>query len=300
MNRVQKKCMIVSAGLHLLLAVMLIFGPGFLSSHSHETTPALMTAVPYATIEAVMNGGGDKSAKAPPAEATSPEPPTPNEVVVPPTPVAPPVQVTPPPVERVQPKQPEKELPPVPKEPTRVNSTPRIEPTPTKTPPRKSREIDVDLTMKTTTATDAKAKRDAQEKAAAAAEQKRLANIAAAFGQASKGIRHGVSSSTEVRIQGDGTGGVSYGNIQSAILTKYYQAWTVPDGVPDLKVYVSITLARDGSVIGSRITKSSGNANLDESVQKTLDRVRFVAPLPETETKDSMEFSFGFKPDMKE
>ena len=298
MNRLQKKCMIVSGGIHLLLAVMLIFGPGFLSSNSGDNAPPLLKFVPVTTVESIMSGGGDKSVKAPPAEATSPEPPAPTPVVVPPTPVVtPPVEVPQPPVERVQPRQPEKEMP-VPKDPPRVN-TPTIDPTPVKSAPRKPHDIAVDLTVKTSSSTDAKAKREAQAKAAAAAQAREQQRIAAAFGRATAGIRGGVSSSTEVRIQGDGTGGVSYGNIQSAILTRYYEAWDVPDGVPDSKVFVSITLARDGTVVASRITKRSGNASLDDSVQKALNRVSFVAPLPENESKDSMEFAFGFKPDMK-
>jgi colicin import membrane protein len=211
------------------------------------------------------------------------------------------VQVTPPPVERAQPRPPEKELP-VPKDPPRVN-TPTIDPTPIKPAPRKPHEINVDTTLVTSSAADAKAKRDAQQKAAAAAaakERQHLANIAAAFGQATKGIRNGVAGGVKVNVSpGPGGGGVSYGNIQSAIFTRYYEAWKVPDGSPDLKVYVSITLARDGAVVTSRITKRSGNADLDESVQKALDRVRFVAPLPEGETADTREFEFNFKPEMK-
>lgn len=295
MNRLQKKCMIISAGIHLLLAVMLILGPGFLSLRSHDNAPPLLKFIPGATVEAIMSGGGDSSVKSPPAEARSPEPP------VTPTPVVtPPAQETPqPPVERVQPpRQPEKELPPVPKEPTRVN-TPAIDPTPVKPAPRKPHEIKVDTRIVTSSTVDAKARREAQAKAAAAAEQKRLANIAAAFGRASTGIRGGVSDGVKVNVSpGPGGGGVSYGNIKSAIYTKYYDAWNVPDGAPDLTVWVSITLAKDGTVVTARITKRSGNADLDESVQSTLDRVRYVAPLPEG-SEDPREFPFGFNPEMK-
>ncbi len=292
MNRIQKKCMIVSAGIHLLLAMMLIFGPGFLSSHS-ENAPPLLKFIPGATVEAIMSGGGDKSAKNPPAEATAPEQP------VTPTPVVtPPVQVPQPPVERVQPRQPEKELPPVPKDPPH-NNTPRIDPTPTKQPAHKPREINVNTNLITTSATDTKARRDAQQRAAAAAQAREQKRIAALFGRATAGIRGGVSSSTEIKMPGLGTGGVAYGNIKSAIYTKYFDAWQVPDGAPDSTVYVSITLARDGTVVASRITDRSGNAQLDSSVQKALDRVSFVAPLPESETQETREFNFGFNPEMK-
>jgi len=296
MNRIQKKCLIVSGGIHLLLAVMLIFGPGFLSSNS-ENAPPLLKFIPGATVEALMSGGGDKSAKSPPAEATSPETPTPAPVLVPPTPVVtPPPQ---PPVERVQPpRQPEREAPPTPKDSPRVN-TPTIEPTPAKPAPRKTHEINVDTTLVRTSSADAKARREAQEKAAAAAAAAREKRIASAFGRATTGIRGGVSGSTEIKMPGLGTGGVAYGNIKSAIYTKYFDAWQVPDGAPDLTVYVSITLARDGTVVTSRITDRSGNAQLDSSVQKALDRVRFVAPLPDSETQETREFNFGFNPEMK-
>ena len=69
MNRFQKKCMIVSGGIHLLLAAMLVFGPGFLSSDS-ENAPPLLKFIPGATVDAIMSGGGDNSVKDPPAEAT--------------------------------------------------------------------------------------------------------------------------------------------------------------------------------------------------------------------------------------
>jgi TonB family protein len=289
MNRIQKKCMIVSAGIHLLLAVMLIFGPGFLSFNSHENAPPLLKFIPGATVEALLSGGGDKSAKTPPAEATSPETPTPTPIVTPP------VQVSQPPVERVQPRQPERELPPVPKDPPRVN-TPAID---VKPAPRKPSDIKVDLTMKTSSTADAKAKREAQAKVAAAARAAEEKRIAALFGRATAGIRGGVSGSTEIKMPGLSSGGVAYGNIKSAIYTKYFDAWQVPDGAPDSTVYVSITLARDGTVVTSRITDRSGNAQLDSSVQKALDRVRFVAPLPDSETQETREFNFGFNPEMK-
>jgi TonB family protein len=47
-------------------------------------------------------------------------------------------------------------------------------------------------------------------------------------------------------------------------------------------VEVSVTIARDGSVIAKRIVKRSGDAAVDASVQRTLDRVNSVErPFPE-------------------
>jgi colicin import membrane protein len=295
MNRLQKKCMLVSGGIHLLLAVMLIFGPGFLSSHSHDNAPPLLKFVPGATVESIMSGGGDSSVKNSPAEATSPAP---TPVVTPNPIVTPPVEVPQPPVERVQPRQQEKEPTPIPRDPPRVN-TPTIDPKPIKPDSRKAKEINVDLTVKTSSAADLKAKQAKAAAAAVAAEQTRLKNIAAAFGKATTGIRNGVSDGVKVNVSpGPGGGGVAYGNIKSAIYTKYYDAWKVPNGAPNLTVWVSITLSRDGTVVTTRITKRSGDADLDESVQSALNRVRTIAPLPDG-SEDPREFSFGFNPEMK-
>jgi TonB family protein len=288
MNRVQKKCLIVSTGLHLLLAVMLVFGPAFLISRSVEKAPPLLDFVAGATVDAVLSGGGDSSVKTPTAELVTPPAPTPPTAVV-----TPPVPVPPTPIERTPPPQPERDLTPVPKNPPRENTAKSDIPSVKPAPPK--HQINVDTTLKTTSTADIKAKRDAQAKAVAAEQQR----IASALGHAKAGIRDGVSGSTEIRLKGPGGGGVTYGNIKSAIYTKYHDAWQVPDGVPDLTVYVSITLARDGTVVSARITDRSGNAQLDNSVQKVLDRVKFIAPLPDGETQDTREFNFGFNPDMK-
>ena len=293
MNRLQKKCMLVSGGIHLLLAAMLIFGPAFLSSHN-ENAPPLLKFIPGATVEALMSGGGDNTVKNPPALATAPE-----QVVTPVQVTQPPAQVTPPAVVPAPPQKPERDPTPVVKETPRVDNTPKIDLTPTKPAPRKPREIDVDTRIVTSSSADAKAKRDAQAKAAAAAAAADQKRIATALGRAQAGIRGGVAGSTEIRIKGLGGGGVAYGNIKSAIYSRYFDAWKVPDGAPDLNVFVTITLARDGTVVSARITDRSGNSELDNSVQKALDRVPFVAPLPESDTQETREFSFGFNPAMK-
>jgi len=284
MNRLQKKCMIVSAGIHLLLAVMLIFGPGFLAGHSKDNSPPVLTFIALKTTDDAASGGGDNTVKAPPALGPNTEPP------VTPTPVvAPPVEPTP--------QKIEKPPTPVVKEVPRANDTPKIDMTAVKPAPRK-REINVDTTVVTSSSAEAKAKREAQAKAAAAAaaaEKKRIAN---AFRSATTGIKTGVAGSTEIRLQGPGGGGVPYGNFFSALEKIYYDAWTPPPGA-DSTVSVTITIARDGTIISAHITDGSDNAALDSSVQKTLDRVKAVPPLPETETRDSRTVTMKFDPGIK-
>jgi TonB family protein len=42
-----------------------------------------------------------------------------------------------------------------------------------------------------------------------------------------------------------------------------------------------VTIASDGTVITARIVTPSGDAGVDNSIQRALDRVTFIAPFPE-------------------
>src|SRR6266436_3182773 len=66
MSRLQKKCFIVSAGVHLLLYVILLVGPAFLSSKSHSEDVQTLDFYPSKLIEAALMGGGNRNAKPPP------------------------------------------------------------------------------------------------------------------------------------------------------------------------------------------------------------------------------------------
>jgi TonB family protein len=76
---------------------------------------------------------------------------------------------------------------------------------------------------------------------------------------------------------------VPYANFLQAVQSVYERAWIVPDGVTDndATAVVSVTIARDGTVVLARIQRSSGNHLVDRSVQAALDRVKFAAPLPD-------------------
>src|SRR5262249_21448705 len=78
MNRLQKKCFIASAGAHLLLALILFIGPGFLPTPSKSDDLAILNFVPLKTVdELVAPGGGNPNAKqqaAPPVQQPNPQP----------------------------------------------------------------------------------------------------------------------------------------------------------------------------------------------------------------------------------
>src|ERR1039458_9776183 len=80
MNRLQKKCFIASAGFHLLLGLILLIGPAFLSSNSKTEDVPMVEFVAINTTDANIQGGGSPKGGSPPPAAL-PTPPTPAPVV---------------------------------------------------------------------------------------------------------------------------------------------------------------------------------------------------------------------------
>ncbi len=120
MNRIQKKCFIAAAGTHLLLLLVLLFGPAFLTSNPKPDNLEILDYVPAQLIDQALYGGGQ------------PQPPQPQ----PPTPTPQP-QRTPEPA----PPKPEPETRPQPAPKPTIKLTPTVrKPSsttrPTPTPPR--------------------------------------------------------------------------------------------------------------------------------------------------------------------
>ncbi|HEX4264436.1 MAG TPA: energy transducer TonB [Verrucomicrobiae bacterium] len=264
--------------------MILLFGVGFFSPDSKLDSTPVNNFIAAATVDSLMSGGGDNTVKSPPALATAPPEP-PQDQVAPPQPLPPPVaQPKPqpaPPLEKIESPAPRE----IPKETKTVKSdVPAVDAKP------RPRKIEVNTQIVTTSDADVKAARDAARKATAAAEKRR----AEAISRAVAGIRGGVSGSTEVKLAGPGGGGIPYGNFLSAVHTVYYNAWNQPENVPDVTAKVSVVIARDGSVISARIVSASGNSTVDRSVQDTIDRVRFAAPLPEGAKEDQRTVIVNF------
>jgi TonB family protein len=268
MNRLQKKCFIASAGLHSLLALILLVGPAFLASSSKTDNLPLIDFVPVKTVDSLMSGGGDPKASLPP-----PKPELPPAQPAPPPPTPTPA----PPVVKPEPPKPE----PKKEESLEVSKTPK---------PR----IDVSLKpVKRSAVVDTKARDDARAKEAADAQR---ADAAAAINRAARGIAGGVSGSTEIRLKGPGGGGVPYANWKQAVKSVYDGAWILPSGVTSdsATVSASVTIARDGRVISAEISRRSGNGTVDDSVQAALDRVKFAAPLPDDAQEEQRTITIIF------
>ncbi len=284
MNRLQKKCLIATAGFHLLLVLVILFGAAFFTSHEKPDETTLLTVIPANLIDAAFNSG---------VKAVQPPAPTPPQPVQPPQPPQP----KPEPV-----KQPDPE--PAKPSPTLVERVKEIfTPDPPKLPPdeltpketAKPKPHIVKVELKTVVHTVPKvtdtSDADARE---AAKEAKAAKRRAAAIANAARAIEKNASSATTVEMPG--TGSVSYANYASVVKSVYERAWTPPDDTSsdDAIIKVSVTIGNDGTVISSRILDASGDARVDGSVQRTLDRVNFVAPFPDGAKEKERTFIINF------
>ena len=280
MTRLQKKCLIAAAGTHLLVVVVVLCS-GFITSQPKPDDTQVLDVIPANLIDAAFNQGVKKAPTPPPIPVLKPVDPTP-PIVDPPKPTPPPE-----PVKNVEPVKPPEDVKPV--------KDPEI-PIPPPKPPKK-REVKVDL--KPVIRDNQQAQKEAAEAAEKAArEEKKLRDQKLkAFQKAARSIKENSSKATVVDAS-PGTSSVSYATYASVVKSRYDGAWTPPDDMAsdDVTTKVSVTISRDGTVVSSRIIGRSGEARVDASVQRALDRVDFIAPFPEGAKEKERTFIINFNP----
>jgi protein TonB len=262
MNRLQKKCVIVTAGIHLLLLTAL-FCSGFFRPGPKPDDSPVLDVIPANLVDAAFNSGVANAAPPPPAPVTPPQPPPPVPVVVPPTPVPEPVK------------------------PIREPVKPDLKPVePIVKPERK-----VEISLKPVVRNAAKPSPNPSPNNDAHARAVR---------NAIKKLKNNLTSSTTVDMPG--TSSVAYANYASAVKSIYDEAWTLPDHIANNEevTKTSVTIANDGTVISANIVTPSGDENLDASVQRTLERVKFIAPFPDGVTDKERVYIINFNPKTKQ
>jgi protein TonB len=264
MNRLQKKCILATAGIHLLLLVILLVGPAFFEPRPKPDDSQVLDVIPANLIDAQFTSG---------VRNAQPPPPTPVE-----TPPAPQPQPTPPPPKPVE---------PVPTLTERLETMFKTEPP--KPAPEKIQPHKIQPDLKPVVHNAPKNVKDDS------------AQRALALRNAIRSLKKNFSPSTTVDMPGNSS--VAYANYASAVKSIYDQAWAqVPlDTVAneDENVKARITIASDGTVISARIIDSSGDAALDASVQKTLERVTFIAPFPEGTADKQRIYTINFNPQLR-
>jgi TonB family protein len=258
MNRLQKKCAVVTAGFHLLLLVILIVGPGFFAPKPKADDLQILDVIPANLIDAAVSSGVRSAQPPPPVVPPAPQPPAPEPVVTPPP--APPKVETPEPIKQIV-----KALTPEPK-------------------PVEKPKIQISTQLVTRPAL--KNPTDDSRRQQQLRQQ--------AFQNAVRSLRNNLAPTTTIDMPGNSS--VAYANYASVVKSVYEQAWVPPDNAQndDANVKVTVTIARDGTVISARVLTPSGDAGVDASVQRTLDRVTFIAPFPKGATEQERIYTINF------
>ena len=76
----------------------------------------------------------------------------------------------------------------------------------------------------------------------------------------------------------------------------YDHAYIAPENanVGTASPRVHVVIARDGTVISAHIIERSGNAAVDASVQRALDRVTFIRPFPDGAKESERSYNINF------
>jgi TonB family protein len=257
MSRLYKKCFIASGGLHVLLVLILVVCPAFLVSSPKPSDVQPITFIPDILNDSNFAGGGNPNADRPAAAA-----PTPPAPVARPTPAPAPPE-TKPVVKEVAPPKPVEEPLEVAKDNRSSKKIPDVSLKPV------VRNPNAKPTAKDTSAEDNQAR-------------ERLAmknRFAGALDHALGKIRSGTGESAKLEgSPGLGGGGPSYAPYGAWVRSYFERAWVIPEDATseDATVEVSVTIASDGTVTAKKIIKRSGDAAMDASVQRVLDRVTSV------------------------
>jgi outer membrane biosynthesis protein TonB len=247
MNRLHKKCVVASTGVHLLIGLVVFVGPAFTSSNTAvvEDLP-IINFVPDILVDENVVGGGNPKAGRAPEPQPEPQPPPPEP----------------------------KRQPPEPVQAPDPDSFAEAKPNKPKTP-----KISLKLETKNPS------KSAVSETQAREREDARARQVARAFSNSSKAIRQGASSTLTIEEGsfGPGGGGPAYASYRAWVQTVYDRAWIAPaDTTVDAAVAkVRVTILRDGTIRSAEFLSRSGDSQVDASIQRALDRVSTIGkPFP--------------------
>ncbi|HEY0456563.1 MAG TPA: TonB family protein, partial [Verrucomicrobiae bacterium] len=304
----QKKCLLASATSHGFLILIILIGSAFFVPQQKQVLTDQIRVFPSKLVESALSGGGgnpnvpktDDTQKGTP-HPVDPAPPPPQPVRHEPKP-----KPTPPEQHQVQPKPVKHDVtepvkPKVEKIALTPVTRPKIKPDATK--PKEKIDDSILTPVVRNNAADnkrreqEKARLEAQAKAAreeARHWQESNRELARVLEHAADQMQQGFPGGTKVDIHG--TGGVAYANYASFVQAIYDDAWEVQRDFSsnDFATTVKVTIARDGTVISARISDRSGNSVMDKSVQRALDKVKFVHPFPEGTTDSERTFTIEF------
>jgi TonB family protein len=291
MNRLQKKCLIGTVGIHLLLLLILIVGPAFYNQEPKTDNTPTLDVIPDTIVDAAVNSGVQGAQPPPTPKPVTPQPPQPQplfappKIVQPPTPApTPPPTPAPAPAVTPSPSLMDKfremfETKPAPEPAVKPDLTPTERKTQTQPHPD---NIKIDLRNKVT--------RTQQKNQA----QPDNAQNLKAINNELRSLKSNLSSATKIDMPGHNS--AAYANYGDVVISIYHHAWAPPDGMAsdNVTVIFKVTIAKDGTVISAHIVTPSGDPSINAAVQRMLDRVTFIAPFPEDSTDEQRSYPVEF------
>ena len=269
--------------MHAFLALLLVVGSAFFVNKEKPQVVSKVRIVPTRIVDSALAGGGGNPKVAPSddqqkGDTMKPVPPPPEPPKVVQAPPKPEPKVDPPP-------KPE----PVKTEPAKPKPTPNNTVAARTKPETKSEP----LALKPVTRSN-KSKIEAQRAAEARERAAKAEQLAKKFGNVEQSLRSGFTKGTKVDVWGPG--GEAYAGYDALVKAIYDDAWDVTDSLTDddSTAKVKIIIARSGKVVSAYIERRSGNSLLDKSVQRALDKVKFVAPFPEGSHDEQRTFTINF------
>jgi len=289
MNRTQKKCLIASVATHGLLLTLLLVGPAFFTPADKPQSHQFITMIPIGAVitdNPTSIPGSSAAQASPPPPAPPPQPQQAQPLPIPPPPqpqqrvVLPRQQPVPRPEPASQPKIGDTEFTPV---------KPKVT-DPNEFKPARGPSSQAKVTPKD----KQKEAADAQAAALAAQADARAKRIATSI----SGLSKTLGKDQMVQIGSSSDNSEASANYSDLVYSVYYAAWHPPASITDEHglVTVRVTISRNGQVTRHEITKTSGNATLDRSIENTLNNVTVIAPFPDG-SKD-LERSYGITFDL--
>ena len=200
-----------------------------------------------------------------------------DKLLAPAAPVAPPPAPAPPKPKpepkKIQPKPKPKHVLPKPKP---KKNTPKPKPKPT---PKPKIKVNLDSSVRKPDARNTEAEKEAAKRREA-------------LNRSLNKLDTKLSGRTAVNVP---LGRFASANYESLIRRKYMDATIHPGAISgDPVVKVRLVIARSGRVLSASITGQSGVTSWDRAVQKTLDRVKFIKPFPESMNGAQQTFNLNF------
>ena len=269
MIRLLKKCFFLSVGLHVLLVAVLILGAAFLVTQP-EKVPAVLSMIAPSELENLLNPSTPPQTKPninQPSATRHPQ-------VTPPRPPVKPV---------IQPPKPR----PDPPKPRPANPNPKT-PKPQNTAKKPS---DIKVNIGNPKNHTNKTRPNPQPRPVKPAINSKDVNSAL------KGLNN---LSAKIKVQVSGSNRAAFATYAQHVVAVYRRAWQplIPKNLARTRIAeVSVTISRDGRVISARIIRRTGDAALDKSVQRALDKVRSVGKSFPSSSRDAKRtFTLDFTP----